>query len=172
MKSEIPFPNCWWITDRLLAGPVFFAGPLEEVNEKMDALKAIGIEMIISLVGLNPFHPEEAEAEKIAWEIVPRFMWLGFDLSDGTAPDPETMKTILNWIDAGLRGESKVYLHCAGGCGRTATIAGCWLARHGFAEGEAALDYLDDLRVKADLPVGCPETLPQRERVTGWRKGK
>jgi hypothetical protein len=170
--NDLPFPKCWWVTDRLLAGPVFFAGSREEVLCKIGALKAIGVQMIVSLVGIGQFYADEDEAEETAWEIAPSFIWLGFDFPDGTAPDPQTMQIMLDWIDAGLRGDGKVFAHCTGGCGRTGTLIGCWLARHAIAEGEAVLDYLDELRIAADLPTGCPETPAQRQLVTSWRKNQ
>ena len=42
-----------------------------------------------------------------------------------------------------------VYLHCWGGVGRTGTIVGCWLARHGDP-GPVALERLAELW--ADMP--------------------
>jgi len=160
------------VTDRLLAGPAFFAGFRENVMANINALEAIGVTTIVSLVGVEHFYPDEEEAMEIIWEIAPRFIWLGFSLPDGTAPDPHTMQIMLTWIDAGLYGKGSVFVHCAGGCGRTGTLVGCWLARHGIAEGEAVVDYLDELRIAAGLPPGCPETPAQRQLITSWRKNQ
>jgi len=56
------------------------------------------------------------------------------------------MIRILDQIDRGMEQNPAVYLHCWGGRGRTGTVVGCYLARHGMAVGEAALDLLGELR--------------------------
>ena len=168
----VPFPLCWWVTDHLLAGPAFFAAPVETFMQNMDALERAGIRMIISLVGLDQFYLDPDEAETLAWEIVPRFHWFGFALPDGLAPNEPTMGVILQWINVGLLGGDKVFVHCASGCGRTATIVGCWLASRGIANGETLLNHLCELRFRAGLSIPCPESEAQRELVRTWRKGR
>ena len=39
----------------------------------------------------------------------------------------------------------KIYLHCQAGIGRTGTVVGCYLVRHGLS-GRAALSHLNELR--------------------------
>jgi protein-tyrosine phosphatase len=61
-----------------------------------------------------------------------------------------------------------VYLHCWGGIGRTGTVVGCWLVRHG-ASGSAALDRIAELHgATPDGARRSPETEAQREAVLGW----
>ena len=172
MATTVPFPKCWWVTDHLLAGPVFFGGSLAALLDHMHALEAAGIRTIVSLVGVHQFYPDEDQGDAIAWEIVPRFSWHGFALPDGAAPDNDTMRLILSWIDVGLRGGDKVYVHCLSGRGRTGTIIGCWLARHGVAQGQGVVTRLTELREAAGLPIPCPETDAQRALIMRWRKGQ
>ena len=47
------------------------------------------------------------------------------------------MSDILDAIDAALRDGKTVYVHCWGGVGRTGTVIGCWLVRHGKTGDEA-----------------------------------
>jgi len=169
MSALLPFPGCWWVTDNLLAGPAFFSGDLTKDVRNLAALESAGISTIVSLVGLDHYYGDETESEIFAWAIVPRFIWLGFDLPNGTAPTKETMLTLLQWIDIGLKKNGKVYLHCHSGRGRTGTVVGCWLARHGIALGESVIDYIAELRQAFDLPLPCPETATQREMVIHWR---
>jgi len=65
-------------------------------------------------------------------------------------------------------------VHCWGGVGRTGTVVGCWLARHGIANGEEVLDHIARLRqgdlARRDRP--SPETDTQRALVRSWRKGE
>ena len=39
---------------------------------------------------------------------------------------------ILDAIDKALEDGKNVYVHCWGGIGRTGTVVGCWLVRHGM----------------------------------------
>jgi len=172
MPDPIPFPKCWWVSNNLLAGPVFFAGSRAEFNDNLDALAAARIGTIVSLVGVHELFSDEEQGDEVAWEIMSRFSHFGFALPDGSAPNEITMKTILGWIDVGQLGGRKVYLHCLSGRGRTGTAAGAWLARHGIASGEGVIDHLMLLRRAAGLSVPCPETEAQRELVINWRKGQ
>ena len=49
----------------------------------------------------------------------------------GVPGSPREMAGILDAIDAALDGGKTVYVHCWGGIGRTGTVVGCWLVRHG-----------------------------------------
>ena len=102
MNTAVPFEGCWWATYSLLAGPAFFSGDLTPDVRKLALLEKAGISTIISLVGLDDYYSDENEAEVLAWAIVPRFVWLGFGIPNGTAPNKETMKIMLQWIDVGL----------------------------------------------------------------------
>jgi protein-tyrosine phosphatase len=61
-------------------------------------------------------------------------------------PLPLTMVRILDAIDTALAEGQSVYVHCAGGIGRTGTVVGCYLVRHGMP-GEVALEEMMRLRV-------------------------
>jgi protein-tyrosine phosphatase len=78
------------------------------------------------------------------------------------------MRRILDELDAALAGGETVYLHCWGGIGRTGTVVGCHLARHGMS-GAAALREVMRLRRNAlcgEMP--SPETPEQRQLVMEW----
>jgi hypothetical protein len=61
---------------------------------------------------------------------------------DFGVPSPQEMTAILDVLDAALAAGRVVYLHCWGGVGRTGTVVGCYLVRHGM-RGEEALAALD-----------------------------
>lgn len=171
MSLPIPFPKCWWVDDRLLAGPAFCASSRLETSEKLDALAAVGVGSIVGLAPIGEFISDEDEAEAMMWDLVMwRFGYHAFAIPDGTAPDPITMDVILTWMGCG--GGKKVFVHCGSGRGRTGTAVGCWLARHGHARGAAVLDRIAELRRAAGLTGDCPETDVQRALVTSWRKGQ
>ena len=65
-----------------------------------------------------------------------------------------------------------VYVHCAGGIGRTGTVVGCYLVRHGM-QGEAALEEI--MRLRHAMPNGgdlSPRREPQRQMVRTWPIGR
>ena len=83
------------------------------------------------------------------------------------------MRDILDEIDHALAKNSPVYVHCLGGKGRTGTVVGCYLARHGIAVGRAALAKIRELRRNhPDAHVISPETEEQRQFVIRWKKGE
>ena len=85
------------------------------------------------------------------------------------------MVEILDAIDDDLAVGHNVYVHCWGGVGRTGTVVGCWLIRHGYATAGDVLDVVSDLRI-GDAGTGgtrmSPETLEQIDFVVGWEQGR
>jgi protein-tyrosine phosphatase len=76
---------------------------------------------------------------------------------DFSCPTEEDMKRILDAADEALRDGHTVYVHCRGGIGRTGTVIGCYLVRHGSTPEEALA------RVRG------PETDAQLALVRSWR---
>jgi len=94
-------------------------------------------------------------------------------IPDMNIPLVEGMVSILDEIDRAMEHNPAVYLHCWGGRGRTGTVVGCFLARHGMAVGEAALDLLSELRRNDPIShLPSPETKIQAEFVRTWPKGR
>jgi protein-tyrosine phosphatase len=61
-----------------------------------------------------------------------------------------------------------VYVHCWGGFGRTGTVVGCHLVRHGRS-GAAALARLNELRRETPYAAHpSPEREAQRALVRSW----
>jgi protein-tyrosine phosphatase len=91
-------------------------------------------------------------------------------IRDFDVPSRDHMVRILDTIDAALEAGHTVYLHCWGGTGRTGTVVGCHLARHG-KPGEQALAGIVRLRRNIKNARMSPETPAQREMVLGWPEG-
>jgi protein-tyrosine phosphatase len=79
----------------------------------------------------------------------------------------------LDEIDRSLARDLPVYVHCWGGKGRTGTVVGCYLARHGIATGKSALDKINELRRNVpNWNEPSPETRQQCEMVALWQIGE
>jgi protein-tyrosine phosphatase len=92
-----------------------------------------------------------------------------FPIADCGVPEPEAMNTILAAVDESLAAGRVVYVHCAGGIGRTGTVVGCWLVRHGLS-GSEALERIAALRRGTPSEsLRSPGTDGQRRFVLEWR---
>ncbi len=90
-------------------------------------------------------------------------------IEDFNVPSVGKMKSILDSIDRSINNKEPVYVHCLGGVGRTGTVVGCYLIRHGLASKKDVLDKIQFLR--RDIPgspQASPETGPQREMIWNW----
>ena len=82
------------------------------------------------------------------------------------------MIRILNQIDMCIKYDKPVYVHCWGGKGRTGTVVGCYLARHGMATRNDAIKMIKELRKDTeDCSDPSPETKEQIKMVVNWEKG-
>jgi protein-tyrosine phosphatase len=90
-------------------------------------------------------------------------------IPESTAQTREILDTIDRVIDEG----GTIYVHCWGGIGRTGTIVGCWLVRHGMT-GEEALDRVKELwETRPDSGWSTsPQTDDQFDYVRKWQGGK
>lgn len=87
-----------------------------------------------------------------------------------SAPTPRRMTTILDAIDTSMTAGKPVYVHCWGGVGRTGTVIGRWLLRHGLAEPGNVLKGLMGLRQQDQQRRGrmSPESPEQQQFVKEW----
>ncbi len=163
------YPQTYWVRPgRLLAGPC------PGTDEHLAALAAAGVTCILNLQELGevnhdglPFRDYTAAYRALLDGRAPLF--LRFPVPDYSVPDRAGMAAILDALDGALAGGYVVYLHCWGGKGRTGTVVGCWLARHGHARGQAAVEAVWKLR--EGLKGDSPESREQRAFVRDWQAG-
>jgi protein-tyrosine phosphatase len=89
-------------------------------------------------------------------------------IPDFDVPSRAQMVRILDEIDQALMAQRKVYVHCLAGLGRTGTVVGCYLVRHGLS-GPDALKRIQVLRRDAlGAHDPSPTTEAQRRMVQYW----
>ena len=180
LAVDSPPPITWgyWVLDRLfLAGAYPGSLDLSEHRTKVSSLLEAGIRTFINLTepaekGRNgqPFVDYRSTVEELTASRAEKPRCLRYAIRDQWIPTPQVMTDILDCIDASLAGHRPVFVHCWGGVGRTGTVVGCWLMRHGLATPEVVLSILERLR-QQDCERGhrrAPENNAQCRFVWDW----
>ena len=169
--KELPIKYCYWVTDKLLAGEYPRNADEESSAAKVGALLGAGVSVFIDLT-------EESENSAFVQgesllpysDLAESARHLRFAIPDmGVPRSREFTKDILDAIDQYIEEGHTVYLHCLGGVGRTGTIVGCWLARHGY-RGDSALEHLGELWLQNPKSRNrdTPERKKQVEYIREW----
>ena len=145
MRNKRPIPDSYWVITSALDDGYFLAGEYpgarrpEAAREKILRLLDAGITFFIDLTteedGLAPY---AALLQELAAERSVAAGYRRLPIRDLDVPTPEKMAAILDVIDAKLAEGQQIYLHCWGGIGRTGTVVGCYLVRHGRSPESAA----------------------------------
>jgi len=163
---DTPFPEAYWVEPGLLlAGPYPAPRQAHIINDRLERLLQAGIQIFIDLT-------EKDEAPSYALKLSGKARHQRFPIPDFDIPSPREMTSILDALDYALLRSQRIYVHCLGGLGRTGTVVGCYLARHGMS-GAEALKAIRKLRAGtpfADSP--SPETEAQRRMVLQWTLGQ
>lgn len=171
--QPVPFAESYWvIPGKFLAGEHPALWGQASTTKRIQSLLRSGITVFVDLT--EHLHSERQYKEQLVQEAAEYGLavsYRSFPIRDFTAPSIETVKQILDVLDQSLSAGKGVYVHCTAGIGRTGTIVGCFLARHGTT-GQAALDRLNTLR--SGMPSWyrqSPEDPDQVELVRGWQEG-
>ena len=178
---RVPFSGAYWVlSEQFLAGchPCFYAphGCPDLLSRIVDA----GVRRFIDLTEADeriPGSVELADYSSILTSIAKTRnlqLWHGREsIVDRDVPARSFMVHILDDIDESIRNDMPVYVHCMGGIGRTGTVVGCYLARHGYAAGDDVIKYIAELRAHVDfIDWPSPESRQQVEMVVSWKKGE
>lgn len=178
---DAPFSSTYWVVPgRLMAGGYPLAHDPEQSCRRLRSLFEHGIRDIIDLtesgeiyrLGPDPL-PYDQAVEQAAAGLGIDAAHHRFPIGDFAVPTKEIMVQILDVIDHLLENGRPVYVHCWAGVGRTGTVIGCYLARHGHPPGVSILDTLYQLRKNTRMAtMSSPQTVLQTELVVSWEAGR
>ena len=173
--SDRPIPNSYWVQPgRFTAGEYPGAPEPDDAATKLRVLLEAGVDHFIDLTETKePLEPYDQIAKDEARCLGKEVQWERHPIVDVSIPqNPEQMTGILDVIDSALDSGDTVYVHCWGGVGRTGTVVGCWLVRHGLTGDEALAQVAEwwSGMAKSHWSRSSPETPEQREYVLGWRE--
>jgi predicted protein tyrosine phosphatase len=146
------------VSDGLLAGA--YPGAPGAV----EALERDGVTLFLDLTHpsdpLDGYERQLVQARRLA-EPIP----------DTGTPTKGQVIRILDAVDDARESGGSVYVHCWGGVGRTGTVVGCWLVRHGLDRGDAVATIA---ALRAGIPGArpSPQTAAQAALVRAWRHGR
>jgi protein-tyrosine phosphatase len=161
-----PILSSYLVTERLLAGEYPGASDPDAAERRLRAFAESGVTVFVDLT-----HPADALVpyEYLLADGAARVSHPIVDLGTTTIPH---MATILDDVDASLDARRSVYVHCWGGIGRTGTVVGCWLVRHGLDDGDPLRAIARLRRGVPDAWAASPQTAAQRAMVTSWKRGR
>ena len=175
-------PDSYWIpcdtlplnqslNGRFLAGEYPSAKDAAEAEIKLGRYLDNGVTTFLDLTEAGEYHlrPYAAPVQQMAAARSLVVSHQRLSIPDMGIPTLDFMTCILNTLDEALAQGETVYVHCFGGIGRTGTVVGCWLVRHGLT-GEQALIKIAEWR--RDTPDGyrqSPETEKQHHLLLTWQ---
>ena len=169
----VPFTNSYWVVpNQFLAGehPVDFD---EDITvARLTTLLDAGVRTFVNLTEewekrRSYSAPLRAMAtdRRIGVEI------FQMPIRDRSVPSAETLKSILDVIDSSVANKNPVFVHCFAGVGRTGTVVGCYLRRHGVAGAGDVIEKIAELRSR--MPGGresSPHVPEQIQLVKNWKE--
>jgi protein-tyrosine phosphatase len=165
-----PLDGHYRVHDQLLAGEYPGGRDWRGLRAGLRRLLEAGVTYFLDLTeegekGMVSYAPAlRAEAREMGRAIEHRRM----PISDFETPTAAQMRGILDALDAALADGHRVYVHCYAGIGRTGTVVGCYLVRHGRSGQEALAELVRLRRGTALEGALSPVTDEQRKLVYEW----
>jgi len=165
-----PLPATYWVVPgRFLVGEYPGSPSRAEAMDRLRRFLAAGVTCFIDLT-----EPDELPSyEPLLPFAAPdgrRIEYFREPIRDHGVPDgPETVLRAIDLIDEALDSGRLVYLHCRAGIGRSAMVAGCWIASRGAVDD--ALGRLQEHWRQSERSrrwPAVPETDEQAEFVREW----
>lgn len=138
LLNQFPFPESYWVIPDLFMAGEYPAGYDElETRRRIQALIRTGLTSYIDLTHPNDYMPKYSEIlQDEANGYLKQVSYVKFPIPDRSVVTVNQMSKILDEIDAKIEKNNPVYLHCIAGIGRTGTVVGCYLVRHGIKTDE------------------------------------
>ena len=176
----VPFPNTYWVLPgRLLAGEYPGAADEQTAKKRLSALLDVGIRTFVDLTDEDDIN-EGSKSVQTYCSLLRALMenrrtevtYMRVPIPDQTVPSVWTVRCILDVVDRSIADENPVYVHCWAGRGRTGTVVGCYLKRHGLASDQEVIAKIVELR--QFMPHGrdsSPHMPDQIRLVRNWKSG-
>ena len=175
--EQPPRPNdntYWLIPGKVLVGeyPGYAFDPGTRLN--MRRFLKEGVNFFLDLTEENELYPYEQALQHEAAARDLSVTHVRKPIVDRSIPTVAEMHDILNTIDQAIADDRTVYIHCRGGIGRTGTVVGCYLVRHGNTSDEALKEIarLWQNMQKKWRVEGSPETDEQVAFIQDWAEGE
>lgn len=170
-KISVPFPSTYWVVPNLfLAGEHPAEYSEDATTTRLTALLDAGIRTFVNLTEEKEILRSYArDLHDIATTRGINLNILRIPVPDRGIPSAETLISILDVIDRSIASGKPVFVHCFAGLGRTGTIVGCYLVRHGKATGHDVMAKISGLRsLMPCAREASPQTPEQIELVKCW----
>jgi protein-tyrosine phosphatase len=162
--TSLPIPDCYWVdSGRLLAGEYPGAHEPAASAARLERFRAAGIGLFVDLTEASEIAPYAHLLDGVRHERRP--------IPDFGTTSVAAYRETLDTIDDALAEDVPVYVHCLGGLGRTGTVVGCWLVRHGLDDDNPVARIADLRRLVPGSSSPSPQTVEQRQVIEGWRLG-
>lgn len=174
---SVPFNQAYWVVPgKLMAGCYPGSEESTEADINLTGLLDHGIRHIINLMKPgeinrtgNLFVKYEKRFKEIASAKGDAVTVERIPIKDMAIPSRLEMSRILDRIDANIEQNRPVYVHCLGGIGRTGTVVGCYLARHGYVSDQRLIQLIQFLRKNTtNHHLMSPETNQQIDLILTW----
>jgi hypothetical protein len=173
-QPDRPLPASYWVEPgRFLAGEYPGRPNSLHMRQRAHALLRYGLDVFIDLTRPDEREPYLPALQEYAGQYGLTVSHQRFAIGDLGLPSVQGMVRILDAIDSALADGHNVYLHCWAGVGRTGTVVGCYLVRHGRSS-EQALAQLARLysnSLQSRYYHQSPETKEQFDFIRKWGRG-